>query len=410
MLSKELQIPLKKLLLISSGIYASQGLIGGMTYSSIPAILRTNGASHQTIGLFFLAILPWAFKFLWAPKLETLRIGNSQKRRSRLILLIGSILSSAIILLLALNGLNPFYLLFALVLILAIVASTLDIACDGFIIEQLKPADRGWGNSSQIGGGYIGYLLGGGFFLWLNAHYGWQISVFTMALLVLLFAIPLFFFREPQTSKPTEQHTQSLIHAFKRREIIVGMVIMLFYDFGIRYAGSLLPSYMVDQGMSLKTIAFISGLVGIIAGLTGTLIGGVMVQRVGSRLALIIALFLQLCVLTALYIISTQPTITVHQLGTVVIIQSLFLGIGFVCIYSFLMGLTSSKQAGVDFTIFQSLDAAIMTVVSFGANYLTSQIGYETGFAVAATGSALAFILIAIYFSRVSKIEEQQSS
>jgi MFS transporter (putative signal transducer) len=53
------------------------------------------------------------------------------------------------------------------------VASTIDIASDGFCVDQLTRAGYGWGNSVQVGGSYLGMMCGGGVFLMLSATVGW---------------------------------------------------------------------------------------------------------------------------------------------------------------------------------------------------------------------------------------------
>lgn len=42
------------------------------------------------------------------------------------------------------------------------VASTIDIASDGFCVDQLTRTGYGWGNSVQVGGSYLGMMCGGG--------------------------------------------------------------------------------------------------------------------------------------------------------------------------------------------------------------------------------------------------------
>ncbi len=49
------------------------------------------------------------------------------------------------------------------------VASTIDIASDGFCVDQLTRTGYGWGNSVQVGGSYLGMMCGGGVFLMLSA-------------------------------------------------------------------------------------------------------------------------------------------------------------------------------------------------------------------------------------------------
>jgi len=57
---------------------------------------------------------------------------------------------------------------------------------------------------------------------------------------------------------------------------------------------------------------------------------------------------------------------------------------GFVALYSKLMGLSSPRQTGVDFTLFQCADAGIAMAMGYGSGLLAQQFGYGVCFASAA--------------------------
>ncbi len=76
-------------------------------------------------------------------------------------------------------------------------AATQDVATDGLAVRLLWQADRGLGNEIQVGGYYLGQILGGGPVLVLVDRLGWSAAQgFTAVLLFLplpLVALP----REP---------------------------------------------------------------------------------------------------------------------------------------------------------------------------------------------------------------------
>ncbi len=56
------------------------------------------------------------------------------------------------------------YLLIVLFVVLTLVTATVDIVCDGFVVDLLPSSKSKWGGFGQVGGAYAGFALGGGGF------------------------------------------------------------------------------------------------------------------------------------------------------------------------------------------------------------------------------------------------------
>ena len=185
------RLPLGRLLVVIAGIYTVQSAVGAIMFQGVPAILRDSGIALDKIGLVSLFMLPWTIKFLWSPLVERWRLAPGGARRSRPIIVSGQILMAA--LLAALAWLSPgdgFFWLFVGFAVIAVIASTVDIASDGYTIDHIEPAQRSWANVVQVGGGYSGMMVGGGLFLAVAGWYGWQAAMLTMALVALLLSLP----------------------------------------------------------------------------------------------------------------------------------------------------------------------------------------------------------------------------
>lgn len=395
------QLPLRTLIIGGGGIYAAQGLIGGLTFQGLPAVLRANEVPLDQIGLVFLAMIPWSIKFLWAPYVERFRITKDNQRRSKPIILMGEFLSAILLLTLAVTGVEAFGGLLVALGLLALVAATVDIACDGFMIEHLRPETRGWGNTAQIGGSYTGFLIGGGVFLWINAVYGWAMGAVAMAAILIVLTIPFYLLQEPSQERVMTKHRPSLGFALWRRDVWLGIAIMTIYDVGIRVTSALAGPFMVDQGIDLVTIGWVSGVGGTLAGLGGTIAGGFLVRRTGASNAVIMAIGLQILLLCLFFVLSIQSNGATQPIMGAALAQSFIMGTGFVSIYAYLMGLVSLKQAGVDFTLFQCTDAAIAALVGFGAGTLAAHVGYPMTFGAAAGYAAIA-LLVVVYLTKSS--------
>ena len=86
------------------GLYIGQSIIGGLTFIALPSVLRERNLPLDQIGLLYLAVLPWAFKFLWAPAVERYRLPPTGHSRSRSIVLVGGLISAVGLILSGLIG------------------------------------------------------------------------------------------------------------------------------------------------------------------------------------------------------------------------------------------------------------------------------------------------------------------
>ncbi|STD95614.1 yersiniabactin-iron transporter permease YbtX [Escherichia coli] len=179
---KPLTLTTGRVIFAIAGVYVTQSLVSALSMQSLPALVRAAGGSLALAGATTLFMLPWALKFIWAPWIERWRLPpGSQERRSRMLILRGQVALAAILTIVAAIGWfgreggfpdTQIVALFVLFMVAGTVASTIDIASDGFCVDQLTRTGYGWGNSVQVGGSYLGMMCGGGVFLMLSAASG----------------------------------------------------------------------------------------------------------------------------------------------------------------------------------------------------------------------------------------------
>lgn len=115
------------------------------------------------------------------------------------------------------------------------------------------------------------------------------------------------------------------------------------------------------------------------AGLLGTALGGALVRRLGAHSAVLAAAGGQFAALLALAVAVTAGA-DVRILAGLVVVKTLAMATGFVCPYALLMGWSSLKQVGVDFTVFQCADAAVAGLAGYGAALVAGRLGYGPAF------------------------------
>lgn len=382
------------IVLAIGGLYVGQSIIGGLTFIALPSVLRERGLPLDQIGLTYLAVLPWALKFLWAPAIERYRLPDTGPARSRTIVLATTLISALGLVAVGLIGPVAFVPLISVFVLIAFSASTGDIACDGHAVETLLQAHHGWGNAAQVGGAYLGSALGSGLFLILVARLDWQFAAFAMAGLLVVLALP--FLLSPVPAAPARRtHQPALKEALKRPEMRSGLLLAAIYVPAQKWGVAMLGAYLVDSGLDLESIGLVNGIGGLAIGFACALLGGALVRAFGTRTVLVLALLLQALSLAGLAFAAwrglPQPLVLALALAS----SSGIMALGFVALYARFMALSDPRQAGVDFTLLQCMDGLVSMAGGIGAGWVSQHFGYGVCFALAAGVAVIAAPLAA---------------
>ncbi|MFL5021714.1 MAG: MFS transporter [Microvirga sp.] len=407
--ARGLDTPLAIVLAIG-GLYVGQSIIGGVTFSALPSVLRDRGLHLDQIGLTYLAVLPWVLKFLWAPAIERYRLPSTGPSRSRSIVLIGGLISAVCFVLAAVIGPTNFAPLMAIFIVVAFAASTVDIACDGHAVESLSERYHGWGNAAQVGGAYLGSAIGSGLFLVLVARVDWIQAMIVMAVLLLLLGLP-FVLSPAITPVDARSHRPSLRDALRRTEMRKGLALAALYAVSQKWGLAMLGPFLVDSGLDLDSLGIVNGAGGMILGFGCALLGGALVRSWGARAIMVLALVLQALTLSGLAAAAWNGgTSQLLLLGLALGSSSAIMALGFVALYAQFMTLSDPRQAGIDFTLLQCMDALVSMIGGIGAGWIAQHFGYSACFGLAAFLVILAITPVALLTVRSGSSEGIETS
>ena len=384
--------PLKWFALIS--LYLVQGLPHGFFGQAMPVLLREQGVDLKSIGLLSLVALPWALKFIWAPVLDRVSIIPGEYRRSWIL----AMNHTAVLVLIALSFVPLPWLTSDGVLALALVlmavnllTATQDIATDAVAVENLKPAERGLGNGIQVGGYRVGMVLAGGVLLSFFNHLGWQFSLLSVAALMFVGSLPLYFLK-PRAHTKAEQDIWTQWSGFFRLDSPwLWLALIAFYKFGDAYGTQMIRPYLSDMGISLEQMGALLGIGGFIAGLSGALLGGWLAGRFPRATALMLFLALETCAMLGYTLVSEGEIVTVWL---AVIAEHVAGGMATAALFTVMMDRCREHSEGADYA-FQSC-VVIITGMVAGAlsGYSATHLGYVGHFSVAALLCAAAIVLV----------------
>jgi MFS transporter, PAT family, beta-lactamase induction signal transducer AmpG len=269
---------------VLGALYFSQGLPFGFFTQALPVLMRKQGYSLGAIGLSSLAAAPWALKFLWAPAVDRYSLARLGRRKSWIVPL--QLAALLILIALALTRLDMPRLLGAF-LLLNLVAATQDIATDGLAVDLLAERERGFGNGLQVAAYRVGMIVGGGALLLLYDVIGSRGVFASMAALTLVATLPVWIAREPPVSPAVHGQPGTGRHFLRRPGALRVLLLLGVYKAGDAFATGMLRPFLSDLGLTLEDIGLLLGTVGFCAGLAGALVGGVLIERVGRRAALV---------------------------------------------------------------------------------------------------------------------------
>ncbi|MHB1278474.1 MAG: MFS transporter, partial [Bacteroidia bacterium] len=257
------RVSLHKALLISA-LYISQSVPVSFIKTGFQTYLKNQDIAYDSISkLLGLILLPWALKFLWAPLVD--RYGSSRfgHRKSWLIpLQLGGAVVLGVIAFMDIESqLNQIVLLF---FFYSFLCATQDIAVDGLAVLSLSKKQHGLGNSMQMGGYYLGELLGGAVILIVLDQFGWTTSILTLAAFYL---IPLFFLlpykesKPPTPSAPATYRMEEIKSYFKGEQGIWILLLVLYMGNQV-LARTLLPSLLKERHFTDTEVGFTIGVFG----------------------------------------------------------------------------------------------------------------------------------------------------
>ena len=384
----------KKFALLGS-LYIAQGLPFGFFMQSLPVLLRNEGMALETIGFSAILVLPWAFKFLWAPALDKWGTRRGWIIGANLLAIITMLLLSVLPLeKLIAQGVA---ILFGGFFLMNLFSATQDIATDGLAVNILSEQERGIGNGVQVAGYRVGMILGGGLLLAWFSVLGWRYSLWILAAMLLLATLPALLFDE--VDHHGEQETLGLgdfIAFIRAPHLGAWILIVLVYKFGDHFAGTMVRPLLIDRGLGVEQIALILGTVGFASGLLGALVGGGLVSYLGRYHALM-AFGLTQAVAAASWALLSPGSDSLPFLYLLSALEHFAGGLATAALFTTMMDHCRKACAGSDFTIQACLVVLMSMVAAATSGISASALGYPVHFLLAGLLGLIPLPLIFMY-------------
>ncbi len=396
-----------RLYAVLGGLYLAQGIPTYLLLVALPPLMREAGASRTSIGLFYLLMLPLILKFVAAPFVDRFSpFGWLGHRRGWVIPT--QILVSALIAAMALFDPSRAIPLFVLGFAIAVLSSLQDIATDGYAVRHLDGRSRPVGNAIQAGAVALGVILGGTLALVLFEKIGWRPTILLVAALSLLPVVAALWMREePEEAAPKKGRPRASLRGFFARPnawIVLGFALTYRASEGL--VRGMEGAYLVDIGLPVAWIGYLSGGAAATAGLVGAVVCALLIRKAGLTAALVLLGLLR----TACFLVFTLSAAQVLPGAMVAMAASAFQAfiryMELVAIYSLFMKASSKDQPGTDFTILACAELIVYMIGSAIAGFLADRLGYAPLFGIATLVSLLG---IALAYRQLAQLDRREA-
>jgi len=364
---------LNRKLFYISFIYFFSGLPFGFFYTFIPVFFRTQGIDLKTIGLFSIAGLPWSLRLLFAPFIDRYFYKSFWMGIS----LIGISISIT-----ALSFFTPATLPFFIFLFLLTLSSTFfDTSSDGFVVEWIPSKELGKANGIRISAYRISLILFGGGIVAISHYLGFKPIFYLLGIITFLAGIFLILNPvlkiNPQKShiSLSSQFIKPLKEILKRERAFLLLFFVLTYKIGDALLGAMVYPFWVDRGFSRLEIGLVSGTLGSIFTILGSLLGGFLASIWCLKTSLSALGFFQ-SISNIGYTVASLPQLPRETVYFASIFESFSGGLGTAAFLTFLTSLCKKEFSATQYAVFSTLFSLSLTFSRTLAGYGASYLGY----------------------------------
>jgi PAT family beta-lactamase induction signal transducer AmpG len=392
----------------------SAGLSFPLVYSTLSGWLEEAGLERSTISTFAWLGFAYAFKFIWAPLVDSISLPVLTRwlgRRRAWLFLSQAGLVAALMLLSDTDPANALRAFTFMAIAVAFLSATQDIVLDAYRIEIAEPEMQGVLAAAYQYGYRVAILIGTAGALYLAEYASWSVSYKGMAMCMAIGLITTLLCNEPVVKRALfdlqgSTRMERLAHWFKTS--VVGPINDIFERFGhtatmlllfvalFRISdyvlGILALPFYLDTGFSKAEVATVAKLYGTIMSLVGIAGGGWAVLKFGvSR-----------CVIMATTLIATTNLFfaalaiageNLLMLAATISADNFAMGFAGTVFIAYLSSLTNISFTATQYALFSSLSTFFGKLTAGYSGEVQESIGWVGFFLYAAALGVPAIIL-----------------
>jgi len=412
----------------------SAGLPYLLVFTTLTAWLRDEGIERTTIGFFAWVGITYSVKVFWAPVVDRLRLpvlSRFGQRRSWIFLGQCGVAGGLLLMSFA-HPQDSLWMIALAALLVAFSAATQDVALDALRIESADDEQQGAMSAAYIFGYRLALLVTGAGALYIAEFANWHIAYLTMALLMVVGMLAIFWADEPphQTADERGRNEILLVDEIMGRPMhlqqrprwqrwLLGAVICPVLEFFQRNGqfallilafialfrlsditmGIMANPFYLDLGYSKAEIASVAKVFGFFMTILGSALCGVLVVKYGIMRPLLLGAVMVAVtnlLFALLALIGNLGTPPLTALAVVISADNLSGGIAGTAFIAYLSSLANKNYTATQYALFSSLMTLPGKFISGFSGWVVDVAGYMEFFMVAAGLGLPAIILVLV--------------
>lgn len=375
-----------------------------LVFSTLSLWLKEAGWTYAAIGAFSLVKIPYAFKWLWSPIFDKVKLPWLWRlgRRRSWGLLLQVMLFIAIATMSVVNPASQRLPVWIFAIIVSLISASLDIVLDAYRVEsfQHQPEDQAPGSAIFVLGYRIGLIFSGAGALWLADFISWNNVYLIMALGSLVGFMTILFIEEPAVTfkyaKAEHEPWGKKIRLFlsssvkaplldfaKHKHWPVILLLIFFYRMSDAYFAPMSFPFYDDMGFSKIEIAYIIKIYGMVAAIAGGLAGGILIKKIGLFSGLMVCGIMQ-GLTTLLFSFQAMAGHDVELLTVTISLENFSSGMATTALVAYISSLCNILYTATQYALLSSIMSLARDLFAATSGILADAVSWEVFFAVAA--------------------------
>lgn len=410
------QTYINKQMLVLLALGFASGFPFLLVFGTLTLWLKQSGLTLALIATFSLVKIPYSVKWLWSPLIDNVKLPYLYKfgRRRSWAFVIQILLFISIFTMSCVNPAQNYGFMAVLACLTAFLSASQDIVLDAYRVECFakQPEKQANGVAIFVLGYRLGLIYSGAGALYLAALYDWNTAYKIMALGGLVGLLAMLFTTEAvayeyqkQKRKISEFLATSVVEPFKNfiKNPHWGWIILMVFTYHLSnaYFNPVINPFYDDMGFTKIEIANVMKLYGMIAAISGGIVGGLIITKIGLKKGLLYFGILQ-CFSTLLFSLQAIYGHNMPLFIVVVTVENFISGLATTALVAYVSSLCNKAYTATQYALLSSIMGASRDIFSSTSGVVAQFLGWKLFFVVSALMS-LPSLLIIFFFIKDKK-------
>ncbi len=405
------QTYINKQMLVLLALGFASGFPFLLVFGTLTLWLKQSGLTLALIATFSLVKIPYSVKWLWSPLIDNVKLPYLYKfgRRRSWAFVVQILLFISIFTMSCVNPAQNYGFMAVLACLTAFLSASQDIVLDAYRVECFakQPEKQANGVAIFVLGYRLGLIYSGAGALYLAALYDWNTAYKIMALGGLVGLLAMLFTTEAvayeyqkQKRKISEFLATSVVEPFKNfiKNPHWGWIILMVFTYHLSnaYFNPVINPFYDDMGFTKIEIANVMKLYGMIAAISGGIVGGLIITKIGLKKGLLYFGILQ-CFSTLLFSLQAIYGHNMPLFIVVVTVENFISGLATTALVAYVSSLCNKAYTATQYALLSSIMGASRDIFSSTSGVVAQFLGWKLFFVVSALMSLPSLLIICFF-------------